>query len=93
MNDSQPELVAFLKLCVTYGIEQLAMEQTKALNQKIAKFQDVLIQDSTIIRLHKSLAKKFPAARSGTVAAGVKVSLLVSAVANSPKQLVPIMVS
>ncbi len=55
--------------------------------QKIAKFQDVLIQDSTIIRLHKSLARKFPAARSRTVAAGVKVSLLVSAVANSPKSI------
>ncbi len=82
-----PELVSFLKLCVTHGIEQLALEQTKALNQKIAKFQDVLIQDSTIIRLHKSLAKKFPAARSRTVAAGVKVSLLVSAVANSPKSI------
>ena len=79
-----PELVAFLKLCVTHGIEQLAMEQTKVLNEKIAKFQDVLIQDSTIIRLHKSLAKKFPAARSRTVAAGVKVSLLVIAVALIP---------
>ncbi len=82
-----PELVAFLKLCVTHGIEQLALEQTKALNQKITKFHDVLIQDSTIIRLHKSLAKKWPAARSRTVAAGVKVSALVSAVANSPKSI------
>jgi len=35
-----PELVAFLKLCVTHGIEQLANEQTKVLNEKIAKFQD-----------------------------------------------------
>jgi IS4 transposase len=47
----------------------------------------VLIQDSTIIRLHKSLAKKWPAARSKTVAAGVKVGMLVSAVANSPKSI------
>ncbi|HEY9246970.1 MAG TPA: IS4 family transposase [Candidatus Methanoperedens sp.] len=82
-----PELVAFLKLCVTHAIEQLALEQTKVLNEKIAKFQDVLIQDSTIIRLHKSLAKKWPAARSRTVAAGVKLSALVSAVANSPKSI------
>lgn len=71
-----PELVAFLKLCVTHGIEQLAKEQTKVLNEKIAKFQDVMIQDSTIIRLHKSLAKKFPAARYRTVAAGVKLKTL-----------------
>src|SRR5450756_3185645 len=40
-----------------------------------------------IIRLHKSLAKKFPAARSRTVAAGVKVGMLISAVANGPKNI------
>jgi IS4 transposase len=82
-----PELVEFLRLCVTHAIEQLADEQNKVLSEKLAKFKDVLIQDSTIIRLHKSLAKKWPAARSRTVAAGVKVGMLVSAVANSPKSI------
>lgn len=82
-----PELVEFLKVCVTHAIEQLALEQNKVLSEKIAKFKDVLIQDSTIIRLHKSLAKKWPAARSKTVAAGVKVGMLVSAVANCPKSV------
>ncbi len=82
-----PELGEFLKLCVTHVIEQLALEQNKVLNEKLTKFKDVLIQDCTIIRLHKSLAKKWPAARSKTVAAGVKVGLLVSAVANSPKSI------
>lgn len=82
-----PELVDFLKLCVIHVIEQLALEQNKVLNEKLAKFKDVLIQDSTIIRLHKSLAKKWPAARSRAVAAGVKVGVLVSAVANSPKSI------
>lgn len=82
-----PELGDFLKLCVTHVIEQLALEQNKVLNEKLTKFKDVLIQDSTIIRVHKSLAKKWPAARSKTVAAGVKVGLLVSAVANSPKSI------
>lgn len=82
-----PELVDFLKLCVTHAIEQLALEQNNVLNEKLAKFKDVLIQDSTVIRLNKSLAKKWPAARSKTVAAGVKVGMLVSAVANSPKSI------
>jgi len=82
-----PELVEFLKVCVTHAIEQLALEQNKSLSEKLAKFKDVLIQDSTIIRLHKSLAKKWPAARSKKVAAGVKVGMLVSAVANSPKSI------
>jgi hypothetical protein len=82
-----PELTDFLKLCVTHVIEQFAMEQNKILNEKLTKFKDVLIQDSTIIRLHESLAKKWPAARTKKVAAGVKVGMLVSAVANSPKSI------
>ncbi len=82
-----PELVAFLKVCVIHAIEYLAQEQNRILNEKIAKFQDVLIQDSTIIRLHETLAKKWPAVRSRTVAAGVKVSSLVSAVADGPKRI------
>jgi putative transposase len=82
-----PELGEFLKLCVIHVIEQLAQEQNKVLNEKLAIFKDVLIQDSTIIRLHESLAKKWPAARSKTVAAGVKVGMLISAVANGPKTI------
>ena len=46
-----------------------------------------MIQDSTIIRLHKSLADKWPATRSRKVAAGVKVAFLTSAIANSPKSI------
>jgi IS4 transposase len=46
-----------------------------------------MIQDSTIIRLHESLADKWPATRSKKVAAGVKVAFLTSAVANSPKSI------
>ncbi len=38
-----PELVAFLKLCVIHAIEHLAEEQNRVLNERIAKFQDVLI--------------------------------------------------
>ncbi len=82
-----PELVEFLKICVIHAIEQLALEQNRVLSEKLAKFKDVLIQDCTIIRLHRSLAKKWPAARSKTVAAGVKVGMLVSAVANCPKSV------
>jgi len=80
-----PKLVLYLKTCVIHGIEHLARTEHRKLSDKLKHFQDVLIQDSTIIRLHKVLAKKWPAARSRTVAAGVKVSVLVSAVVNSMK--------
>jgi putative transposase len=80
-----PELVEFLHQCAIHGIEELAKEPGRNLNKKLERFKDVLIQDSTIVRLHSSLADKFPAVRARKVAAGVKVSVLVSAVANGPK--------
>jgi putative transposase len=80
-----PELVEFLHQCVIHGIEELAKEPGRNLSKKLERFEDVLIQDSTIVRLHSCLAEKFPAARTRKVAAGVKVGVLVSAVANGPK--------
>ena len=82
-----PELVEFLHQCVIHGIEELAKEPGKKLSKKLEDFQDVLIQDSTIVRLHSSLAAKFPAVRARTVAAGLKVGVMVSAVANGPKTI------
>lgn len=80
-----PELVEFLHQCVIHGIEELAKDPGRKLSKKLENFQDVLIQDSTIVRLHSSLADKFPAARTRKVAAGMKVGVMVSAVANGPK--------
>ena len=82
-----PEMVLYLKTCVIHGIEYLAKTGHRKLSGKLRYFKDVLIQDSTIIRLHKALTKKWPAARTRKVAAGVKVSVLVSAVANSMKSV------
>jgi putative transposase len=82
-----PELAAFLKACVLHGIEYLAQEQSHNLNKKLIKFQDILIQDSTIVRLHASLAKLYPAARSKGDAAGLKIAVLVSAIGNTPESI------
>ena len=82
-----PELVSFLKQCVVHGMEHLAQEPTRK-SEKLSQFKDVLIQDSTIVRLHEKLAKKWPAVRTRKVAAGVKVSMLVSAVSDGPKRVV-----
>ena len=81
------ELIEFLKRCVIHGIEYQAKERHRELCGKLKYFEDVLIQDSTIIRLHEKLAKIWPAARARKVAAGVKVSTLVSAVENGPKTI------
>ena len=82
-----PELVKFLHACVLRGMEQLALEVHRPLGEKLSRFQDLLIQDSTVFRLHAKLAKRWPAVRTRVLAAGVKVATLISVVANGPKSL------
>ena len=80
-----PKMEKFLKECVTHALEHQAQEPGLKLGTKLKNFKDILIQDSTIIRLHESLAKLWPAARSKKVAAGLKLSCVVSAVADGVK--------
>lgn len=82
-----PEFVAFLRACVALAIENLAAEVKRERAERLRRFKDLLIQDSTVVRLHEKLAKRWPATRARRVAAGVKVALLVSAVANGPKSI------
>jgi len=82
-----PELVEFLHACVCRAIEHLAQGATRNLQGQLASFKDVLIQDSTIVRLHESLSDEWPAARSRKGAAGVKVSTLYSAKFDGPQRV------
>ena len=82
-----PEMVDFLRKCVLHAIEFQAQQTGRVLDDKLKRFKDLVIQDSTIIRLHESLAKIWPAARTKKIAAGVKVSCIVSAVTDSPKSV------
>lgn len=82
-----PELVAFLRACVGRGLEYLAQDPGRTLNERLSPFQDVLIQDNTIIRLHEKLAKIWPAARSRKAAAGIKLGVLTSAIVSGPKSV------
>jgi len=81
-----PELVEFIHACVLHGLEDITQSPNRKLNDKLAGFEDIVTQDSTIIRLHEKLADKWPAARTRKVAAGVKISLLISAIADGPKK-------
>jgi putative transposase len=65
-----------------HAIEFQAQQQSRALGDKLNGFKDLIIQDSTIIRMHESLSDLWPATRSKKVEAGVKVSRVVSAVAD-----------
>ncbi len=83
----KPELVEFLRECVLHAIEFQAQQQSRALGEKLNGFKDIIIQDSSIIRLHESLADLWPATRSTRVAAGIKVSCIVSVVADGVKSV------
>lgn len=80
-----PEMEKFLHRCVVHAFELQAREPCLELGDKLKGFKDLLIHDSTIIRLHASLASLWPAARSRKVAAGLKLSCIVSAVADGVK--------
>lgn len=82
-----PELVKFLHACVLRSLAKLGDLGGRDLKDRLKRFKDILIQDSTIIRLHAKLAKKWPATRSRKVAAGVKLACLVSVVADGPKRV------
>jgi len=79
-----PELVRFLKACAARGMQELAKDANRVLDDKLSQFVDILIQDSTVIRVHAALAGKWPATRSRKKAAGVKLATRISAVANGP---------
>lgn len=87
-----PELVEFLRQCVAYGLAQLRVTPENRLTPKLARFTDLLIQDSTVIRLFTALSKVYPPARlakntKSTRTAGVKIATLFSARANGPARL------
>jgi len=70
-------------------LNNLMLKQSDCVNANlkgyIQRFQDVLIVDNTIVRVHSKLAERFPATRSRRVAAGIKVSVLLSVVGNGPQ--------
>lgn len=82
-----PELSKFLQRCLEHALGELAHEPGRELDERLARYEDLLLEDSTVIRLHASLAKKWPATRSKKVAAGIKVDALVSVRSNGPKTL------
>ena len=87
-----PELVEFLRRCVAYGLAQLRVAPGNRLTPKLARITDLLIQDSTVIRLFAAHAKVYPPTRLAKTTkskrtAGVKVATLFSARANGPARL------
>ena len=56
-------LVSFLKECLAHGIAELASHSSLTLADKLRGFNDIVVADGTIIKLHDTLAEKFPGVR------------------------------
>lgn len=81
-----PQLVKFLHASALRALEKLGELRGRKLSDRLAGFKDILIQDSTIIRLHEKLHKIFPATRSRKKnQAGAKLSVVVSVKQDGPK--------
>jgi putative transposase len=73
------ELVALLKRAVAKALES-SLGVNRALRGPLATFRDVLLTDSTVIRLHDMLAKTFPGCRTNHTKAALKAHVILSVV-------------
>jgi putative transposase len=71
------ELVALLKGLLAETFEGL-VGAGRALAGPLAQFRDVLLTDSTVVRLHELLSKKFPACRTNHTKAALKAHVVMS---------------
>lgn len=70
-------LVAFLKTAVEHALGQFRLAFHE-LGDRFEAFEDVMITDSTVIKLHDALAKLFPGCRTNTAPASAKLHVVLS---------------
>ncbi|ABZ84136.1 transposase, is4 family [Heliomicrobium modesticaldum Ice1] len=73
-----PELVEFLKRCVEKAIGHLVVEPGQVMSERLKDILDIAVIDSSLVRLHDQLAKKWPGPRTNHSPAAAKVNMLVS---------------
>ena len=74
-NRFNPALVSFLKKAVEHALQQ-TLGSARPLEGVLASFRDVLITDSTVIKLHQLLEGAYAGCRTTTAPAAAKVHLL-----------------
>jgi putative transposase len=82
-NRFNKRLVDFLKELLEHYIDQTCEQSPARLKGIVQGFKDILIQDSSIIRLSKKLYELHPAARSRDNSAGLKIHAIYSTVYHS----------
>lgn len=71
------EFARMLKLAVAEAL-QVSLGIDRALRGALAGFRDVILTDSTVVRLHELLASAFPACRTNHTKAALKAHVMVS---------------
>ena len=71
-------LVAMLKSASVHVLDVASAGLGRSLRGPLASFRDVLLTDSTVVRLHDMLAKSFPATRTNHTKAAVKTHVIMS---------------
>jgi len=79
------KMVQFLRDMLDYYIDVTFSTSSAQLKGSVESLKDILIQDSSIIRLSNKLRDEFPAARTRSDAAGIKLHAVYSAVSHSIK--------
>ena len=80
-------MVKFLSFLLSHYIEVMISECPTRLKNQAIRFKDILIQDSSIIRLCQKLSDECPTARSRNNSTGLKIHAVYSAHAHSIKTI------
>lgn len=81
-----PQLVAFFKTVVLHALSTMAEPGTK-LGGRLAGFRDLVVADSTVIRLRDALRRWYPACRTNHTEAALKLHLVMSVTGMGPKSI------
>jgi IS4 transposase len=81
-----PQLCRFLKEAVAYACEHLS-EPVEKLKGKLEGFRDLVIADSTVLRLHDMLGNVYKARRNRHYDSTMKVHVVSSVLGKSPKSI------
>jgi len=68
-------------------IERMTKNASRPLAGALAAFKDVVVFDSTVLRLHEYLAKKFPGSRTNHSKAAAKLHVALSVVGAGPRTI------
>lgn len=80
-------LVAFLRRAVAHGCAAMTTRSKDADGRACVRFADIVGIDSTVLRLHDALSKRFPGTRTNHSPAAAKLHLVMSVLGRGPRSV------